>query len=1011
MRIVAESSWNWVNSTFTSSTYNALIINSSPVVVMNSSSWLVSGCSVVAASNAIILQFLSVLVNASSTWTIQRSSISGGSQSIVFLSARVAVMVESGWIVAFNRLSTFANSSAPSAVLCVRSSPVSVGDMSYWLLVSNAMVALTPSDVSPIFIDSLSALTIGNTSWVLWASNNMSSPNNDTCVIFQGPLDIRSNDGYMSVIGNNCTSMSMMWRNASGQATASSGAGSLFQRCNRLNASVLIIVGSTSRGGGGLPLSSISLGGDGDASCSSCNAPAECFASLTNTSQGCSLNSTSGTAVCTCTVKNGRGDLCLPGDAAEPAASTSVTQSPPFSCVRKPTLTLLSATVSSSSQPDGIFDGAIVHVKDVQGPLNIMLRCEVNRPSSSTLAPLPPSTTTTVTHVELNLLHQDVAIFLKVGNTSGRLNNASTLSLITVGGAVSTEVGGRGVFTFVGHLDDSLGVFAAEHPANSLNWNVSAVIAASMIVSSGRCQSPFTNVTAPLAFSLTVMDMPLQPPAPAPVVASATLATTQTAVAVSVAAAAVSGPGSAADLQSMVLVTLARCSVTSTGTASSSGGYMLLTPFALSDTARGALAGNAVAFTALLLLQLVVFTVGRLRATVHADVMDSLAAARLPGYLLLMAASLHQSTLFSAIRLIGSDGTGPIDSVMGVFALLFSLSIPVGVGFAAAKVPRRFVRYTIQPGSLLSQRVWLLVSPSGTTLPERVRLSLGSVVTSFQLSHPMFTSIFFASSIVTNIVSMMPQASPRWLCAGVMYVSAAIHIGLAALVAFTGMYRFPTNRVLNAVGLVLTAVFHAQIASAWREGIDAVLTLQAGLSLFRSLVALANAMIERKLQNDRSNVELGKVMWIVGNGGLIDDKGNAGLVVRGNPADLEMALLVPPTAVGPKQEDDPFGSPSTHSLLPDNGVRLDSTDDVTAPVEERVRPEANSTTSPAHRRLSISENLRTTSLGETDMVKETFYFGGEGNQSHDILRSFYLSTDEQGAERQGAIDDEDSELL
>ena len=64
-------------------------------------------------------------------------------------------------------------------------------------------------------------------------------------------------------------------------------------------------------------------------------------------------------------------------------------------------------------------------------------------------------------------------------------------------------------------------------------------------------------------------------------------------------ASAAAGPGSASDLQAMVLVTLARCSISGTPTASTTGGYRLLTPFALSDTARGPLGGNALAIAGL----------------------------------------------------------------------------------------------------------------------------------------------------------------------------------------------------------------------------------------------------------------------------------------------------------------------------------------------------------------------------------------------------------------------------
>ena len=139
----------------------------------------------------------------------------------------------------------------------------------------------------PVLLDGSSPLWIGRSSWVLWASNNISSPSSDTCVLFQGPLGISSSGGYMSVIENNSTSTSWMWRNATGQATALTGAGGiLHQRCNKVNGTA---------GAPGLPATSVSAG----------NASAECYAPLTNTSTGCSTSNTSSSVVCPCKAAGG----------------------------------------------------------------------------------------------------------------------------------------------------------------------------------------------------------------------------------------------------------------------------------------------------------------------------------------------------------------------------------------------------------------------------------------------------------------------------------------------------------------------------------------------------------------------------------------------------------------------------------------------------------------------------------------------------------------------------------
>ena len=116
----------------------------------------------------------------------------------------------------------------------------------------------------------------------------------------------------MSVIENNCTSTSWMWRNATGQATALTGAGGvLYERCNKVN-------GTTATG---LPATSVSAG-----PCGSCNASAECFVPLTNTSAGCVTNSGASSRVCQCKT-TGLGGRCIPGSSSEFARTLSSSSS------------------------------------------------------------------------------------------------------------------------------------------------------------------------------------------------------------------------------------------------------------------------------------------------------------------------------------------------------------------------------------------------------------------------------------------------------------------------------------------------------------------------------------------------------------------------------------------------------------------------------------------------------------------------------------------------------------
>jgi hypothetical protein len=353
---------------------------------------------------------------------------------------------------------------------------------------------------------------------------------------------------------------------------------------------------------------------------------------------------------------------------------------------------------------------------------------------------------------------------------------------------------------------------------------------------------------------------------PAPVVSQTTKATTQAAIATSVAASVVAGPAGAVDLQSMVLVTLARCSASGSISpgAAASGGYLLVTPFALSDSARGAVAGNAAVFGAVGVLMLLF--VGFNRRVRGLSLRQACMESRFPGLLLVLSATLHQSTLFCAIRLAGSDAAGPMDVVMGVCAVLVCLALPAAALAAAARVPRRFVEYECPAESKFARPPLRYLTPTGFTMPRETRLMLSSVITAYTTPSLLCVGIPFFSSFVSNLIAILPASSPGWVCAGSMYLSAAAHVAVATAIGALRVYRFPVSTVLAVVGLTLTASFHAQIASGMRGAIDATMTAQAAVSIVRSVAAAAIGMLEQRTAQEECSVYT-TVLWFVGSGG------------------------------------------------------------------------------------------------------------------------------------------------
>ena len=259
-----------------------------------------------------------------------------------------------------------------------------------------------------------------------------------------------------------------------------------------------------------------------------------------------------------------------------------------------------------------------------------------------------------------------------------------------------------------------------------------------------------------------------------------------------------------------------------------------------------------------------------LRVAQHQPTMKAAAVARLPGYQLVMLASLHQSTMYCAIKLLSGDGNGVGDALIAVIGMLISVGLPAGVVAASVLVPRRFVEYELKAGSRFAQKPWAYLVPTGTVLPRRTRLMLSSLVTSFVFANPALGLVSFSSSFFANLVSLLPADSSSWLCSVAMILSATAHFALALTIAVSGMYRFPTSRLLNAGGLALIGVYQVQILANWQKGIEETLTVQAALSIARSLVAVGVAVMEQQMSTDPT-VALSKARWQVGDGGAMDN--------------------------------------------------------------------------------------------------------------------------------------------
>ena len=336
------------------------------------------------------------------------------------------------------------------------------------------------------------------------------------------------------------------------------------------------------------------------------------------------------------------------------------------------------------------------------------------------------------------------------------------------------------------------------------------------------------------------------------------------AVSMSVAASAVAGTGSANDLQAVVVLGSAAC-----WSHGNEVNYGAVTPFALSNTPAGALAGNGIATVTILLLQGCLALVVWLRSLQGVkSFTEAMSVARLPGFGITITASLHLSTLWVALKMIQAAETSGFGVAVAGSAILFCIAFPAAAVAAAFRVPRRFVMYDIADTSSLRKKCWLpIVMPRGILMPLGTRRMLSSVITAYQHPSPWCVLIPFMSSFAVNVVAVLPASTPTWMCKCFVICSAVLHAGLALGVVWFRVFVMPSSMVMACIGIMLTAVFHMLLGVGFEDGTNAVVALQAGLSIARSVVGVATILVDRAIRRD-PDTSMGHVVWIVGNGGL-----------------------------------------------------------------------------------------------------------------------------------------------
>ena len=365
-----------------------------------------------------------------------------------------------------------------------------------------------------------------------------------------------------------------------------------------------------------------------------------------------------------------------------------------------------------------------------------------------------------------------------------------------------------------------------------------------------------------------------------PIVSAAAAAVVQTSIAGSVAVAAVGGSASAGDVQSMVIIAVSRCARGRGASRTSPGDFKLVSPVALRDTPAGVLTGNAIAFFGVVVLQLVVVVALRSCAEEKVPLYETFADARFPALSLIVGASLHPSTLFSALHILvdASDkpipqrgqtethGTSNFLTCIGVLAMLAAVGFPLGLVLAAKYFPRQFMRFEFESSVGMEEDVPTIeppwyhhIVPFGTIQPPRTKRMLSSLITAFRHPSPACVIVPFISSFAVNFASFASEST----CKLAMIISGLVHVAVALGAIYFNIYNSAIGGALSALALLLLATFQFLIAAEMHNVAFTLLMSQALLSIVRCIVAIIISRCD-DLVRQHPTTAMTAVMWTVG---------------------------------------------------------------------------------------------------------------------------------------------------
>ena len=288
------------------------------------------------------------------------------------------------------------------------------------------------------------------------------------------------------------------------------------------------------------------------------------------------------------------------------------------------------------------------------------------------------------------------------------------------------------------------------------------------------------------------------------------------------------------------------------------GSYRALSPFALWDSYIGVIAGNFAFLAAVFLIQVTVLLCLRLaKRTRRWEELS--AVARFPAVLLNCSFAVHTGTAYAASQLITSDDRPLEDRIVGGLAFAFVVVYPFGlVGVAYKFVGRAYQRYAM--ADFLEERQWpawtARLLPRGAIYSSETRKTFGALVSAYRLSGPHWPSYPTWTPMVFAIGGLfhpdtIPKCQALFVCMGLAFIALCVLV-LAQMPRRSDALNYVdcAARVLSASVLFCMAIAIVPGDDGRNAALAAMAFgfIQTGVTVIRSLYALAVTVLDRRLQ-------------------------------------------------------------------------------------------------------------------------------------------------------------------